>query len=160
MKLSRTERWILANQAAILERLVPTDADHYRRMREALSDGYEYEYDNFAEHIYEKTLSEEECKLVIHAMSMYEALQRALPDDAAAAFPGFDGNNETAHMAYAEFFRMDHPPRFENLKLAGPDCNSHCPMRDKYRAMLAVWNSCAKPYELTPNEARAILAAK
>ena len=47
-----TERLLLANQCKILEKLYPSDADHYAARREALERGYTLEYSSvFRNHL-------------------------------------------------------------------------------------------------------------
>src|SRR3954468_5735854 len=114
LKLTRTERWILANQYRILEALYPDEAKRLAEYREAIEHGYELHYDWIAHSIYDKgdALSAEECKEVIQILDMHRALKRsyeALTDKSGikeygVKFAGFDGNNETAQMAYARYF--------------------------------------------------------
>lgn len=53
-------------------------------------------------------------------------------------FPGFDGNNESEHISVARFMtrRMDRFSRYKKHEL-----NSHFPVIESYRRMLAVWAS-------------------
>ena len=53
-------------------------------------------------------------------------------------FPGFDGNEESAHYSVAMFLVED-MNRFQEL--AGRDLNSHCPYLDGYRRMLPVFGA-------------------
>ncbi|MGH9892937.1 MAG: YfbU family protein, partial [bacterium] len=110
LKLTRTERWILANQCRILEALYPKEARDFARDREALEHGFEGAYSDIIPHIYDESegLSAEECSEVVQIMDMHLALKRsyeALADKSGIKeygikFQGFDGNNETAQMAY------------------------------------------------------------
>lgn len=62
MNLSREQRWMLANQYRILEKLYPEEADHYERAREVLERGFTLNFDDYIPHIYERTMSEDACK--------------------------------------------------------------------------------------------------
>jgi YfbU domain len=86
MKLSRVERWILANQFRILERLVPDEAEGFLAARRAVESGFELVYETLAKHIAEPGLTSEECREVIDTRSMFEALAKANAD----TVPGVD----------------------------------------------------------------------
>ncbi|MGH2377710.1 MAG: YfbU family protein [Candidatus Limnocylindria bacterium] len=145
MNLSRTERLILANQYQILQQIGPEEErEAYARFREALENGYEMEYDTIAQNVYEKGLTSGECREVIDALQVYDMLQishEALPAAEKAGikeydirFHGFDGNNETLFMAYAEYFCAN--DRFTSVAETG-EFNSHYPARGQYKAMWA-----------------------
>lgn len=55
MDLTREQRWILANQYRILERLYPNEAECHAKAREVLENGYEFNYDWIAQHISKMT---------------------------------------------------------------------------------------------------------
>ena len=168
MKLTRQERLILSLQYRILERLSEgeDEADYYRRCRDAVECGYEFEYSGIAQFVYEKTLSEAECGLVWDVLIMFDALQnahRTLANGAGVSeqqvsFPGFDGNTETAFMAYARFILED-KTRFASLKRP-TDVNSHSPEIEVYQRMLRAWEASAKKYELTAVEVKRIMTAR
>ncbi len=145
MNLSRTERLILANQYQILEQIGPEgEREAFARFREALEHGYEMEYDTIAQNVYEKGLTTDECREVVDALQVYDMLQishaalsaadKAGINDHDIRFHGFDGNNETLFMAYAEYFCAD--DRFTDVVESG-EMNSHYPARGRYRAMYA-----------------------
>src|SRR5437016_2554123 len=114
MKLSRFERWMLANQYRILEKIDPDEAQHYAEARQAFENGYELHYEWLAEGIFDDPhiMSEFECREVIDILSMFSALHHsfeALPDKsgidkARIKFLGFSGNDETKQMGYANYF--------------------------------------------------------
>jgi uncharacterized protein YfbU (UPF0304 family) len=115
-----------------------------------LSTGYEGAYSWHAERIYDDgdTLSPEECTEVVDILDMYSGMQRAfdvLKDKSGIekdlTFPGFDGNNETSQMTFADYFCRQ--GRFTDLK-RGKDWNSHFPSIDAYRRMLEVWRPLRK----------------
>ena len=163
MKLSRVERWMLVNQMRILEALYPDEAKSIAEHREALEQGYEYHYDEFAQHIYDDkdTLSVDGCKEVLHILSMHQALKRAydkLPDKSGieeyrVRFAGFDGNDrvEGTMMAYTRWYCDSHGGRFKDLD-RGDDFNSHGLMLDSYRAMLKEWEASKDTNRLTKDD--------
>jgi uncharacterized protein len=161
---NKFERRLLANQYQILSLLDQNNADHYEKMQEALEKGYEsYYHDEIFGWIFDG-LAESESTLVIDAMDMYFAIQRAYDalDDKAETeewrtkFPGFDGNHETAYMGYARFV-VEKEGRFRFLKPYKEDFNSHTPMLDRYRRMIDNWKLTSNHYELTQEEIIAIL---
>jgi hypothetical protein len=88
-------------------------------------------------------LTEAECNEVYEILEMHRALhfgQRELPADAGISakdvrFRGFDGNNETKHMAYVRFIRSE--DKYDELGDQN-GFNSHAPMLDRCRRMLPV----------------------
>ena len=166
MAPNKFERRLLANQYQILSLLDQNNADHYEKMQEALEKGYEsYYHDEIFGWIFDG-LAESESTLVIDAMDMYFAIQRAYDalDDKAeieewrTKFPGFDGNHETAYMSYARFV-VEREGRFSLLKLSSADFNSHTPMLDRYRRMIDNWKLTANQYDLTREGITAILGS-
>lgn len=165
MELSKKERLSFVNQLRILEALYPDDAGYYANQRKALEDGYALHYDWMFEHLSDE-LSEEQCREVIDILEMFSeiawGLQKLGEDDELkkhhlAEFPGFDGNNETQLMAYARYFVVD-LNRFEILKKSDyPYFNSHCPMLDTYRAMLARWRGLGSQHPLNRDQIATIL---
>lgn len=167
MKLSRTERWILANQYRILAAISPDDRDSYEKYADALEEGYSAYIDQMAEHIYDERdiVTDEQCSFVLQTMSMYEALQRGFEQhgpqtvrETEVRFPGFDGNNETPLMGYARFV-IDREHRFTHLD-RNHDLNSHMPSVDMYRRMLDRWQALGEKYDLTEAEMREVLDAQ
>lgn len=167
MKLNRTERLILANQCRILEKLYPDEADYLAHHRRALEAGYELHYEDVASHVYEETLNSQECRFVLDTMGMYDMIQRAYDqvEDKSGIkewdikFHGFDGNNETSHMAYARYFCEPPDPRFGNLRLGDDGFNSHMENISRYRAMLAEWEKSADKHKLTKDDIVRIISA-
>lgn len=168
MKLSRTERWVLANQYRILEALYPDEAGTFAEHRAALERGYEYHYKFIASDIYDvpDTLSAAKCREVIQVLDMHRALKRSYEalddksviDEASIRFQGYDGNNEPARMAYARYYCESEGGRFTELELG--DYNSHAPMVDIYKRMLGAWEKVGKSHNLGRDQLTAILKAK
>jgi uncharacterized protein YfbU (UPF0304 family) len=168
MRLSRTERWILSNQFRILEALYPEEAKNLAEQRIALERGYELHYDWLCEYIWDDdaVLTSEECREILDILTMFSSLQRgyeALADrnsieERRIRFRGFDGNSETAQMAYAEYYCGQDGGRYQDLNLGG-DFNSHMPMLDIYRRMLAAWRASECTHDLTADDICRILTA-
>jgi len=144
VKLSRTERWILINQCRILEKLCSDEADYYAQISEALRWGYELHYSDDCP-ASNDILTEQECREVLDILDMYRSLTfsyRDLDDKSGVdsndlKFPGFDGNNETKQLMYAEYYMGLDGGRYQELRR--DDLNSHWPMLPKYRQMLTEW---------------------
>jgi len=163
VKLTRIERWILAAQYGILERMDSANGPVYRRTQEALEHGWELEYESLCPaYKDEETLSEEGCREVVDVLSMYRSLDSAAREHAEisegdVAFPGFDGNEETRQWSYARFL-VSEGKFTESDK--GHDLNSHFPVLEGYRQMLREWQASAEKYNLTGDDVRRILAAR
>jgi len=170
MNLSREQRWMLANQYRILERLYPDEAEYYAQAREVLERGYELNYDWIAPHILERTMSEVECKEVLDILDMFSALERSYRQMAEkpagveehdVQFHGFDGNHETDQLGYASFL-IEKEGKWQELADHGDHLNSHAPFLDWYRRMLRVWQErpTKQRFELSSDEIRRIVAAR
>jgi uncharacterized protein YfbU (UPF0304 family) len=139
MKLTKIERLLLVNQLLILEKLYPESAKAYKQERTALREGYELHYKDLFHLIDDETLSEDQCRDVLDVLEMYRAITfsaRKLPPTSKIHehyyldFHGFDGNNESALMAYTRYFIND-LDRYNELREAGKkhdDFNSHSEM--------------------------------
>jgi uncharacterized protein len=157
MNLTRTERWILSNQYRILEKLYPDEAEALARNRDALEMGYELEYREACQHIYDDrdTMTIDECKEVIDILAMFSEIKTDFTsltdksgiDEWATKFIGFDGNDETKQMGYVRYI-VEQGNRFETLD-RGDNFNSHAPMLEPYRRMLREWNSSTNKMHLT-----------
>ncbi|MEK7525880.1 MAG: YfbU family protein [Patescibacteria group bacterium] len=171
MKLTKTERWILSNQYRILEALYPHEAASFAEKREALESGYELEYSQMSQHIYddEDTLSGTECREVIEILSMFRSLNDAYSnlkdkkgvDKMDIQFVGFDGNSpiEVKYLSYARFFCESGGGRFSELR-RGNLFNSHHSTLDIYRRMLDEWEKSSKKYELSKEDVLRISKAR
>jgi uncharacterized protein YfbU (UPF0304 family) len=156
VELSRKERWILSNQLRILEALYPNDADYYRKNRTAIEEGYSLHYSWAAEHIYEE-LSYGECKEVLDILEMHSMMQRAYErlsdregiEEWKVKFAGFDGNDETRLMGYAQYF-VEELGRYSDLDIE--DFNSHMPSIGGYRLMLLAWKESTDVHHLTKED--------
>ena len=166
MKLSRTERWILSNQFQILEKLAPKEGWDFAR--EVVERGYELHYGDVSQYVYQDVLTEEHCREVVNILAMFSHLKRAyaaLPEEdkqdieeAAVSFLGFDGNNEARQLSYT-LLLVDHEGRFTDLDRLD-DFNSHSPVLDTYRRMLAEYERSANKYSLTKDDVVRIVNAR
>jgi uncharacterized protein len=145
LELTPAERVIIANQCRILEKLYPEESDFYARWRNAIESGYQMDYDDGAPWL-DSGLPARECQEVWDILKMFDQMMFAydlLQDKSgiepySVQFHGFDGNNECAHLGYADHIinKMD---RFQRLKDCGDSLNSHSQVLDTYRRMLEVW---------------------
>jgi uncharacterized protein len=170
MKLTRTERWILANQYSILEKLYPDEAEYYAKCRRVLENGYEFHYDEISQNIYKDsdTMSIEASREVLDILHMFSDLKRsyeALKDKSGIEkhrlnFHGFDGNDplEVKYLAYARFFCNSDGGRYKELN-KGDDFNSHMLTLDQYRRMLAEWKKNKDIHELSKEDIIRIISA-
>jgi uncharacterized protein YfbU (UPF0304 family) len=171
--LSPQERIILSNQYRILEALHPRDADAFKRMQEIVDNGYELHYDSLNVAILECKMTEEQCEEVMDILDMYRALHDShehLKDKKDISkhevqFEGFDGNGERGadgYLGYARFLILTER-RWEEVQKdrhPGFDLNSHCPVIEMYRRMLATWKTMDKKRALSLEEIKLILAEK
>lgn len=166
MKLSRTERWILANQFAILEKLDPGQG--YENLREILEAGYEAQYEWIAEHIRPDgdTMTQADCEEVLDILDMFTFLKygyRDLADKSGIQvhwvnFPGFSGNDEAKYLGFT-LFLIDRQKKFQDLDRRD-NFNSHGPFLMIYRQMLKEWKKSADRYKLTKDDIIRITSVK
>lgn len=157
MELTRPERWILSNQYRLLEALYAEDAEHFRKVREALESGDSALIASYSAFIrFERPpLSDEDSSLVHAILSMYDALQashRELSDPtdievASLQFPGFDAEVETAFRQYTGYL-IEEEKEFIDLDRQA-DLTSVGPSLPMYRRMLEAWRSYANARQLS-----------
>jgi len=167
MELSKTERLMLINQFEILEQTNPQDS-YYREGRKILESGYKVLYSEIFDRLYEE-MSVEDGKFVIDALLMYRNLLDAYEnledkgglDKTDIKFKGFDGNEETKHYAFTNFFINDFNRFSEFSENRYGEFNTHSQMIPKYRRMLEVWEQIAEKYErsLTLEQIKKIINA-
>lgn len=167
MKLTEKERLSFIYQLRILEALYPDDAPYYARHRVAIEEGYALHYDWMTEHLFDE-LSEDQCREVLSILDMYRAIYDAVTrleaGDPLAAhhlskFSGFDGNNESHLMSYVRYYVVDLERYSEFAVGEYPGFNSHCPMLDTYRRMLARWGEFDRSFRLTKDQLAHVLGA-
>lgn len=152
MKLDIKERFIIANQLKILEKLYPEEQETYESNRKAIEYGFELHYDWIMEHIYEG-LTSEQCNFVLNVLDMYASILHSFNklksdkiNEEDVIFRGFDGNNETMYMAYARYFLED-LDRYREIQESSKNYyNSHSRMVSKYKSMLKKFNNYKQPY--------------
>jgi uncharacterized protein YfbU (UPF0304 family) len=136
----------------MLEALYPDEAETYSKARKAFEDGYVSHYEWAMEHLEKNELTPADTKEVIDTLDMYRALfyfKRDNPttdvDQYDLIFKGYDGNSRDEYrlLGYARYFIVDLNRFQEILEQQGEhfDFNSHCEMRVRYQAMLAIWHS-------------------
>jgi uncharacterized protein YfbU (UPF0304 family) len=179
--VDKIKRQILANQFRIFQQLgiifeemnlaneLPYQTD-WSRSIEALENGYVSEYEDLDGLIFGDRFSEElpseECAEVSNIISMYWYLQRNFDSQNGETdleqrdieFPGFDGNNETRLMRYAEFILSD-PSKFDGFLLREDSINSHHSYLSAYRDQLSVWEDLDNQYNLDIEEIERIVEA-
>ncbi len=169
MALSKLERRLLINQYTIMGLLDEEDKDFYEKMREALEHGFSDFYEEYLFGWMSGEMSSEDGTFVLDAFEVHESMQRSYEElddrgdieERRLAFPGFDGNNEGAYMAYAKFLR-EKQDRFTDVELGFDGLNSHAPRVGKYGRMIDEWKRVPEDrrYEsLTKEEILSILEA-
>ncbi|MDE0254577.1 MAG: YfbU family protein [Rhodospirillaceae bacterium] len=173
VELTRLERLFLSNQYRILEALYPNLAEEYSVRREAIELGYELLYDWNADYIYDKEdiLTRDEALEVWDTFDMFDSLKRSaeklqkldwLSSHFCSSFLGYDGNNETKFMAFAEF-TIERLKRFQYIDLPNDKYyNSHTVMRPKYQKMLFEWKKIPSPsrFDLSEDQIKSILSVE
>src|SRR5687768_9113371 len=147
MHLTRPERWILSNQYRLLEALHTEDADHYRKIREALESGDSALIASYSAFIRVEhpPLTDEDRSLVATILSLYDVLQasyRELEDKSgieaeAVQLPGFDAESESGFGEHAQFL-IEGEKQFVELDRRS-DLVSAGPSLPMYRRMLEAW---------------------
>jgi uncharacterized protein YfbU (UPF0304 family) len=157
------ERLFLANQYKILAAL--NDDDHYALMAETLMAGHKWLYDQFFDSLSEN-LSDSQAQYVLRTLGLFGDLQASYQeltdkdgiDETMLAFPGFDGNNESELLSFADSL-IKHG-RFESTlgKIAR---NSHMPTTSIYGRMIQRWQELGSPsYPYSKEIVQAILVSR
>jgi hypothetical protein len=165
--LSKIERLVLMNQYAILEKVDRKNAKEYAKNQRILDRGYAFFY---SEMMPSDEVPYERCQLVVDILDMFRALKRSYNeltdksgiDPKEVRFDGFDGNNESDLLSFAEFLQKDRRYQ-ESLK---GDLNSHAMRQDWYKRMLARFNTISESHaapnkwDLTKDEIKEIVAVR
>jgi uncharacterized protein YfbU (UPF0304 family) len=163
-------RLVLAGQQDILALLDPRQASHHRRNARLLREGWPVELvpeiGTALEYLADP-LTGEQVLFVIDILDLYRVLQDAedkgwkpAEGPPSFAFPGFCGNHEGKLLSFFRDTRERELALFSSLRLANPrDLNSHWPMADFYRRMLAKWDEYGRPHDLDEAQFQAIAAA-
>ncbi|MEN2427267.1 YfbU family protein [Chromobacterium vaccinii] len=170
LELTDAQRLILANQYEILSRLDDSaNADEYAEVAEQLRDGHAFLYDGFLDGVLSDVLDENTVDHVCTTLQLFSTLKDSYEklspeekdtiDKKEVTFAGFDGNNETDMMLFAQ--ALAKARRFSNTLGERGDLNSHSPTRDLYGRMIQAWKDLDKPhYPLTAEQIRQIVAAR
>ncbi len=164
MNLSRAERWILVNQLTILEILDEKEKEYYKDTLEILERGYEGLYDSCIQFIYpdHETFSQEKSELVFNILNMFSAIVQSLEkiedksgiDKNLLVFNGFDGNNETDYMSFANFYcsQYEGGGKYSEIGQGVDHFNSHFPYLETYKRMLKSWQQCDDRFDLNKDD--------
>ena len=168
MDLSEKDRWMIANQLKVLEKIYPEEAKDYSTQRKAIERGYKLHYLGLTEY-FDNEMPENECKEVIDILNMYRAITFSYRkaknkedlEESAIRFKGFDGNEEGNQFGYTLYFIED-LGRFDELRGEAKysDFNSHWPMLCKYRKMLQIWKNYEDKHSLTIAQIKELLEAE
>lgn len=168
MELSKKDRLLLINQYRILAALDKESGAQYFELIEILERGYSIFYSLIDEWVSED-MPEEEGRFVLNILDLYRAIedikraskdQRILSHD-YSFFHGFDGNNETQHMAFCRFL-IETQGKFQEQKpylLRNDNLNSHMPMINKYERMLKAAKDVPNLWRMSADDALVILNA-
>ena len=158
VKLTPIERLTLLNQFRILNRLEPNEG--WAETVAVLEGGFSNEYGTLLDYLGTE-LPADEGDFVVAVLVMYEAMQYAVPAGEGGerdpyVFPGFDGNNEGAYLAYYKHI-IDVQKRWDYLR-RGRDLNSHFPTLHLYRTMLIRFREMnVAIHEMTPEQAEELI---
>lgn len=160
--MTKLERLILFNQFTILQQMEPSLGD-FEQACEILRNGYTAHYSDLTKYMFDEW-PESECNEIQSIFHMFDVLKTSYADltdksdidPYEVEFPGFDGNEETRYMEYAQFIK-----KLGRFRGVGGDhgLNSHDEMMPTYRAMLARFQSFGEKTKLTKEELSEILIA-
>jgi uncharacterized protein YfbU (UPF0304 family) len=127
--LSKVERYLIANQLRLLEKLDPQNAQEYQKDRDIIVHGYAIEYEDVFAEIYDE-MTVDEGRYVYDVLDLYRVLIRSyeeLKDKEGLTlddvkFQGFDGNNESKRWAFTKHLKEE--GRWTET-LTGVPLNSH-----------------------------------
>lgn len=149
MELTEAERLLLHNQYEILRKLDTAQEDHYEVLLTCLYQGYLEDLEDLLPH-FEKPINPEVRSEVRQILQMFRALTPPHGEvRPAVVFVGFDGNEEGEHYSYARFLLEDRGLWRESKS---DNYNTHYPVLDAYRKMLAVWEALPNQFALTPED--------
>lgn len=165
MELCKRDRALLASQYRILQRLDPEE--DFGAFAEILERGFVSDYSRIENQAEDSELPKDECRLVMDIFEVYRALDiyrnsnpgdRHMAQHPWARFRGFDGNRESAHLAFSCFLMREQRDEEARLPGAAQDVlDSHVPTLSKYRFMIAVWNASREGAELSKQTVAQIL---
>lgn len=152
MNLSKYQRMVLINQFRILSKLYPDEARDYENKIKVLEFGFSRNYEWLMP--LDNDMPEEACAEVFDILDMFRSIHDSVKKDGnlsdderqSLKFRGFDGNEEPSQYAYARYLMLDEE-RYSELarECADEFLNSHIPVLDMYRRMLAKWREFGSP---------------
>lgn len=168
MEITKKDRLLLINQYKILAALDKGEEAHYRELIEILERGYKIFYSDISEWVSDD-MPEGEGRLVLGILNLYRAIEDVkrstrdtrLLEHPYSFFRGFDGNNETSHMAFCRFL-IETQGKFQEQQeylLRNDNLNSHTPMVEKYARMLEAASDLPSIWRMSPDQALLILSA-
>lgn len=103
----------------------------------------------------------QEYKFVTNLLDLYRRFYDLNIEHEYAKFRGFEGNYENDYMACVQYIILDENKFSEQKEhiIDGNNMNSHMPMLDKYRRMLAEHENVSIRWEFSLEEAQKILDA-
>ena len=148
INLTDTERLILANQYEILSEL--REDSSYAEMAENLRHGHEWLYAQYFDYI-SPVLPAGQAEHVLKILGIYGDMKSSYDqladksgvEESQLTFPGFDGNNESELLCFAE--ALQKAGRFE-VTLGKHARNSHMPTTAVYERMIAKWRELGSPH--------------
>lgn len=172
MAISKAHRILLINQYKILGLLDEENKDYYDNLVEIYEWGYTKLYLEAQDLIYEE-LSDDAQIFVWDVLGMYDLINVHMEENPSecekikshdhSAFGGFNGNNETDMMGFAQYL-VEREGYYDSIKNARkqkglPSFNTHCPMSQKYRAMLDQFEKIKGKGDWTEKEVLQVLDA-
>lgn len=149
MELTKKDRIILINQYRILAKLNPDESSHYEELIEILQNGYEIFYSEMTSWIYDPMTSDKG-DFVLNILNFYRFLEnykknnpedKEMSENLWSIFRGFGGNDESEYLSFTEFLIERQNKFIEQVKYKEEtdNFNSHFPVLEKYKKMLAKW---------------------
>lgn len=143
IKLSQTERLILANQYKILSKVEPENSTQFTSFKEIVENGYEglyyYLFTSIDSEVTPKSVSDETHEI----LSMYRSLRSSIensenPDIEEIKFKGFDANHQD-HYSVMDFM-VENLGLYSEYKDFYYNSHSEIPL-GKYRNMLRAYKT-------------------
>lgn len=161
---SYTERVILNLLLEVQDKLEGNTSN--KLFREAIENGFKSEYSFYMTQLaYKDEFEPNKARFVYDVFQCYEEIQRSAVElkdkelTKKVIFPGYDGNNETDYMAFAQF--LVKREQYAHLDGAGENMNSHFMTIHYYGQMLERWRRISQnkslPIQFTKEEIKLIL---
>lgn len=160
--LTKIERLGFVNQYQLLQAAHRDDdylVRHYQRLEEIFNRGYEALYHEAFDPLW-NALPEDVSEQVLDILDLHRTLLGSLgekpnpKDIERVKFLGFDGNQESQHLAFARFYTSD-GDKYKELQVF----NSHNPTLERYGRMLAEWKRMNRNARLSKEQIDSILEA-